>query len=216
MNQSGKKIKDIDVLNDLFEGSINKSVLHECVKKYLAAQRQGTACTKTRGQIAGSGAKPWKQKGTGRARSGTKKSPIWRSGGTVFGPQPRSYVYTIPKKVRRLALLSILRSRYQSKQCVILDSLAFAVPKTKDMLGMFKDIKVSENVLLVLSTSLNENKENICKSASNLKRVTVRDSLIVNALDVIQREYIVFTEGALVEIEKRLLSVSIPSEGVSS
>lgn len=205
VDRFGKKVKDLELEASLWEGTIHESVVHQCVRSYRAAQRQGNASTKTRAEIKGSGAKPWKQKGTGRARSGTKKSPIWRGGGTVFGPKPRSYRFELPKKLKKLALTSVLRSRYQGQECTVIDDLSIALPKTKEMVQILNALKLGENVLVVTSGV----QENVIKSSSNISKVKVCESSVVNAFDVLLHKHVLFTEEAVLDIQRRLLSEEV-------
>ncbi|OED34179.1 50S ribosomal protein L4 [PVC group bacterium (ex Bugula neritina AB1)] len=198
IDQKGEKVKEITF--SLLEGEVRKSLVHECIRYYRAAQRQGNACTKTRGEVTGSGAKPWKQKGSGQARAGTKKSPIWRGGGVVFGPKPRSYRFAMPKKKRKLALLSLLRSRYQEESLLVIDELKFESVATKNVQATLNDLKLSSHVLFVTSGK----DENFLKMTSNLENIGVKESAIVNAFDVIKYKNIVCTEKAFQDLENRL------------
>ncbi len=203
VDQKGKKVKDLGLRSDFLTGTIHKGLVHECVRKYRAAQRQGNASSKTRGEVVGSGAKPWKQKGTGRARSGTRKSPIWRGGGVVFGPKHRSYNFRMPKKMKRLALLSSLRARFQGEQFIVVDQWDVASVKTKDMCAMLQGLNVSSNVLLVTAGK----DDQLLKIVANLPAVSIRESAIVNALDVIRRKRLVLTEQAVLDLQERLQGV---------
>ena len=148
MNIKGETIGEIELKDTVFGIEPNESVLHDMVVCQMAAWRRGTADTKRKGEVAGSNKKPWRQKGTGRARVGSRRSPLWRKGGIVFGPHPRSYAYSLPKKVRRLALKSALSSKLISGDLIVLDELNFAQPKTKDMLGVLDNLKVDRKALM--------------------------------------------------------------------
>ena len=139
VNTSAEKVGDIDLKDELFTVEVQTGILHDVVCMQRANRRQGTACTKTRGEVAGSGAKPWRQKGTGRARAGSRKSPVWRGGGTVFGPRPRDFSYKLPKKVRRLALRMALSARFGEGNLVVLDSFEMPEIKTKEFVKVMSN-----------------------------------------------------------------------------
>jgi large subunit ribosomal protein L4 len=202
-NQDGKIVKQINISKDLVEGKISKGSLYYYVKMYLANQRQGNSSTKTRAEVRGSGAKPWKQKGTGRARSGTKKSPIWRGGGVAFGPKPRDYRIRMPKKMKSLALLSVLRSCFKNKKMFIIENLDFNQPKTKEMVKILNNLKLGENVLVGTEGVM----ENIIKSSNNIKKLKVKEVNRINAYDILVHENVLLTEKSIKILEQRLLGV---------
>src|SRR5690625_7075179 len=155
-NQSGTQVGDIQLADTVFGIEPNEHVVYETVIQQRAAMRQGTHKTKTRTEVRGGGRKPWRQKGTGRARQGSIRSPQWVGGGVVFGPTPRSYSYKLPKKVRRLALKSALSSKVKEDSIIVLENLSFDAPKTKEVVNMLKALKVDEKALIV-KADRNEN-----------------------------------------------------------
>lgn len=185
----------------IFGVSIRPHLLHQTVIMQLNNRRSGTASTKTRGLVRGSGRKPWRQKGTGRARVGSIRSPLWTGGGTTFGPQPRDYSYRLPKKARREALLSALSLRRQDEKVIVIDKLELAEIKTKLMLEVLKDLGV-ESALIVI----HESDEKIERSARNLGTVKVLRADGLNVYDILRYEHLVLTEQALGVIEKRLVA----------
>lgn len=201
-NIKGEVVGKTDLSQGIFEGTVNEALLHPAVVSYLAGRRRGTAKTKTRSEVSGSGAKPWKQKGTGRARVGSNTSPLWRRGATVFGPRPRDYAYSIPKKARKLALLSALNLKLQDDQMVILDKLELERIKTKDMLAILRSLKAEHKSLLILANPSDE----IKKSSRNIANFHLRVPLSLNTHDVLSHEKILITKEALSQLEERLVS----------
>src|SRR5690625_5995368 len=163
-NQSGSQVGNIVVIYVVFSIEPNKYVLHDDVVMQQASQRQGTHAVKNRSAVRGGGRKPWRQKGTGRARQGSIRSPQWVGGGVVFGPTPRSYSYKLPKKVRRLALKSALSSKVAEDNFVVLDSLSFDAPKTKELITVLSALEVDRKALIITS----ENNENVVRSENKL------------------------------------------------
>lgn len=196
LNSSGKKVSDMTLEGKAFEGEVNKDLFYEVVKMQLANRRSGTASTKTKGNVSGGGAKPWKQKGTGRARSGSNRSPVWRHGGTVFGPHPRDYSYQVPKKVRKEALRSALLLRIKDGHMFVFDAITLKEPKTKLAAEIFKNSKL-ENALVVVA---GENK-NLKLAARNMKEFKVVDAMGINVFDVLNFDNLVFTKDALEKVE---------------
>jgi len=178
----------------VFDGTVNGPVMHEAVKVYLANQRQGTASTKTRGLVSGGNQKPWKQKGTGRARQGSTRSPLWPGGGTVFGPQPRDYRLDIPRKVKQLARKSALNARAAEGNLFVVERFEQQSPKTRELLGLLEKLGVAERKVLVLTHGVSEA---LYLSARNLPRVDVLPFSDASAYDVIWAEVIVIEEPAL-------------------
>jgi large subunit ribosomal protein L4 len=177
-----------------FDGTVNGPVMHEAVKVYLANQRQGTAATKTRALVSGGNQKPWKQKGTGRARQGSTRSPLWPGGGTVFGPQPRDYRLDIPRKVKQLARKSALNARAAEGSLFVVERFEQQSPKTRELLGLLEKLGVAERKVLVLTHGVSEA---LYLSARNLPRVDVLPFSEASAYDVIWAEVIVVEEPAL-------------------
>jgi large subunit ribosomal protein L4 len=165
-----------------------------------ASLRQGTHKVKNRSEVAGGGRKPWRQKGTGRARQGSIRSPQWRGGGVVFGPTPRSYAYKLPKKVRRLAIKSALSSKVIDNNIVVLEDLAFNAPKTKEMTAVLNGLSVAKKALIVTA----DNNENVALSARNIPGVTVVTASGVNVLDVLNHEKLIMTKAAVQKVEEVL------------
>ncbi len=185
----------------IFGVPIRPHLLHQTVIMQLNNRRSGTASTKTRGLVRGSGRKPWRQKGTGRARVGSIRSPIWTGGGTTFGPQPRDYSYRLPKKARREALLSALSLRRKDEKIIVIDKLELAETKTKLMLEVLKNLGV-ESALIVI----HESDEKVERSARNLGTVKVLRAEGLNVYDILRYEHLVLTEQALGVIEERLVA----------
>ena len=199
-NINGGQVGEIE-LNDAVWGiEPNKYVLHQAVVMQLASRRLGTHATKTRGMVRGGGRKPWRQKGTGRARHGSIRSPIWRGGGTVFGPHPRKYGFSLPKKVRRLAMKSALSSRVKSNDILVLDSLNISVPKTKEMVKILSNLNVDKKALVVTA----EYNENVFKSARNIPYVTQLKADKLNVYDVLNHQKLIITKDAVAKIEEVL------------
>ena len=185
----------------IFGVPIRPHLLHQTVIMQLNNRRSGTASTKTRGLVRGSGRKPWRQKGTGRARVGSIRSPLWTGGGTTFGPQPRDYFYRLPKKARREALLSALSLRRKDEKIIVIDKLELAETKTKLMLEVLKNLGV-ESALIVIHKS----DEKVERSARNLGTVKVLRAEGLNVYDILRYEHLVLTEQALGVIEERLVA----------
>ena len=196
-----KKVK-AKLAPEIFGVQPNIAVMHQVVTAQLAARRAGTQHTKTRAEVSGGGAKPWRQKGTGRARQGSIRSPQWRGGGVALGPKPRSYSQKTPKKMVRLALLSALSDRAADDKVVVIDSWGIDSPKTKDAVAALETLEVTGKVLLVLG----ENDEAVWKSFRNLEDVHCLFARELNAYDVLVSDYVVFTNetlpGAAEETEK--------------
>ncbi|MBS3947301.1 MAG: 50S ribosomal protein L4 [Dethiobacter sp.] len=195
---TGEQVGEMLLADSVFAVEVNEAAMHQAVLTYLANRRLGTAATKTRTEVRGGGRKPWKQKGTGRARHGSIRSPIWKGGGVVFGPHPRSYRMSLPKKVRRLALKSALTCKINSGELIVLDSLAMEAPKTREMAGVFKNLKTGRKVLLVLDTP----QENIIKSVRNIPGVKTLNAWQLNVYDILNSENMVLTKDAVARVEE--------------
>ncbi|WP_159722193.1 50S ribosomal protein L4 [Enterococcus sp. CSURQ0835] len=198
--QDGTKNGEITLNEEIFGIEPNESVVYDAIIMQRASLRQGTHAVKNRSAVSGGGRKPWRQKGTGRARQGSIRSPQWRGGGTVFGPTPRSYSYKLPKKVRRLAIKSVLSDKVAENNLVAVDALSFDAPKTKEFKQVLTNLSIDSKVLVVLET---EN-EVAALSARNLPNVTVTTSNNVTVLDVVANEKILATQTALTQIEEVL------------
>jgi len=179
---------------DYFDGTVNEPVLHQAIKTYLGNQRQGTAKTKTRSFVSGGNQKPWKQKGTGRARSGSSRSPLWRGGGIVFGPIPRDYRADIPKKVRQLARRSALNARAREESLFVVDAMTFDAPKTSKLAGMLEKMGLEGKKVLLLANGENRN---LYLSGRNIPTARVMNYSNASAYDVIWSDAVVVEQGAL-------------------
>lgn len=203
INQEGKKISDIKLNQKLFDGSVNQPLVHETALMYQANVRAGSANTKARAEVRGGGRKPWRQKGTGRARAGSIRSPLWRGGGVTFGPKPRDYYRRLPKKALKQALRSAINDKINENKIIILDKIELASHKTKGFADILKKLKLDfdkERLLLVVD-SVNEK---LKKASNNLKKVAVLRGCDVNAYRVILAEKILIERTAFANLEKRL------------
>jgi large subunit ribosomal protein L4 len=207
----GGPVGELELSERLFGYKVNKDLLYRAVRVYLLNLRQGTHSTKTRGEVAGSGKKPWPQKHTGRARHGSRRSPLWRGGGVVFGPKPKDYDYELPKKMRRRALQSALIAKLQEARLGVLDRVAFERPKTKDgvqmftRIGLVKDpraLQDTQNQFLVV-VSQSEWGIPVKKTFSNLPWATCVESNSLTVYDILKHEYLLITQQALKELEAR-------------
>ena len=196
----GKQTSDLELNESVFGVEVNEALLHQAVVMQMAAQRLGTHATKTRGMVRGGGRKPWKQKGTGRARSGSTRSPIWVGGGTVFGPTPRSYAFRMPRKQRRLAIKCALSDKVQSGDFVVLENLDFAAPKTKDVVKLMNDFSVEKKVLFITA----DEAENVEKSSRNIPGVKAISSCGLNVYDILNHNKLFITKDAITRIEEVL------------
>jgi large subunit ribosomal protein L4 len=179
---------------DLFDGTVNMPVMHQAVKAYLANQRQGNASTKTRGFVVGGNPKPWKQKGTGRARQGSIRAPNWVGGGTVFGPRPRSYAEAVPRKVRALARKSALNARAREDAIIVIDSLEYDAPKTSQLVGLLNSLGLADKKVLILTDGV---KPNVYMSGRNLTDTHVLNYTDVSTYHILWSEVVVIESAAL-------------------
>jgi len=200
LNQQGSEIGEIELSDDVFGIKPNKHVLFETVVMQQAATRQGTHATKNRSAVRGGGRKPWRQKGTGRARQGSIRSPQWVGGGVVFGPTPRSYRYKMPKKVRRLALKSALSARVEENNCIVVDTIALDVPKTKEMVSILGNLKAGKKALIVTP----DYDKTVHLSARNIPGVKVVTASGVNVLDILNHDTLIMTKEAAEKVEEVL------------
>ena len=196
---SAKEVGEIELNQEIFGVEIHPTLMHQAMVMQLANQRLGTAATKTRSMVRGGGKKPWRQKGTGRARAGTIRSPLWVGGGVVFGPHPRKYVKKMPRKARRLALKSALSAKMVANELRILDSLQFEAPKTKQVLEVLKAFELEGKKALFISKEYSENVE---KSTRNLKGVKTITSMGLNIVDLLHHDAIFLTKDAVTQIEE--------------
>jgi large subunit ribosomal protein L4 len=200
-NLAGDQVDTITLSDTIFGAPVNGPLMHQAVLRIMADQRLGTHKAKTRGEVSGGGSKPWRQKGTGRARQGSRTSPIWKGGGVVFPPTPRSYDLKLPKKMRRQATRSALSSRIADNAVVVVDSLQPAEPRTKEMVSALQNLDVSGKVMLIDERI----SEDTGRAARNIPRVDMKPSSTINIVDVLNHDYLVFSVGAVRQLE-RLLS----------
>lgn len=197
LSRSGEVVGNLEMAEDFVNAKVNKSVLHQVVVAQLANMRSGTASTKSRSEVAGSGRKLYRQKGTGRARVGNKKSPTRVHGGVAFGPKPRSFRQSTPKKVRRLALLSALADKFQSNNVIIIDDINIEKPKTKEMVGLLHNLGLDGKILIVLDA---DNKS-VYYSARNIPRVNVCTWNLLNTYDILWHDKLLMTQATAQKLE---------------
>jgi len=200
VNSSAEKVGVVELNEALFNVEVKTSVLHEVVCMQRANRRAGTASTKTRGEVRGGGAKPWRQKGTGRARAGTRNSPIWRGGGVTFGPKPRDYSYQLPKKVRRLALRMALSTRTAEGNLIVIDKLSLPAIKTKDFVQIMDNFKIKD--CLIVTTG---NDDIVSKSARNAVGYKVLPVAGLNVYDILKHSKLMLIQESIAQIEERLM-----------
>ena len=199
-NSANQQVGDIELNDSVFGVEMNAGLVHQAVVMQLASRRLGTHATKTRGLVRGGGRKPWRQKGSGRARSGSTRSPLWVGGGTVFGPQPRSYAFRMPKKQRRLAIKCALSDKVASGDFIVLDDLQFDAPKTKSVVKMLGDFGVDAKSLII---TLDEN-ENVELSSRNIPGVKAINTMGLNVYDILNHTKLFITKAAIEKIEEVL------------
>jgi large subunit ribosomal protein L4 len=195
---SGSEVGELELADAVFGITPNKAVLHDAVVMQRASLRSGTHDVKNRSEVRGGGKKPWKQKGTGRARAGSTRSPIWVGGGTVFGPTPRSYAYKLPKKVRRLAIKSALSTKVEEKDVVVLDALNLSAAKTKEMVQVLKNLGAEKKALVVTK----QLEDNTVRAARNIPGVKLIAAEGVNVLDVLAHDKLIITQDAVSRVEE--------------
>ena len=198
LNMAGENVGTMDLADGIFGIEVNEAVLHQVVVNYLANQRQGTQSTKTRTEVRGGGRKPWRQKGTGRARQGSIRAPQWTGGGVALGPKPRDYRYTLNKKVKRLAMKSALSAKVQNGEIIVLDNIVVDEIKTKTVADMLKNIKAAEKALIVLP----EKNDNIYLSARNIEGVETTFVNTLNVYSILKYDSMVVTKDAVAKIEE--------------
>jgi large subunit ribosomal protein L4 len=199
-NKNGEQVGELELNDVVFGIEPNEAVVHEAVVMQMASWRRGTHSALTRAEVRGGGRKPWKQKGTGRARAGTTRSPIWRKGGIIFGPKPRDYSYHIPRKKARLAVKSILSAKVRDGEIIVLDQLAFDQIKTKQMVEVLNNLKVAKKALVVTV----DNTESVEKSARNIPGVKPLGADGINVYDLLNHDALVITKDAVARIEEVL------------
>lgn len=196
-NKEGKKVADMELNESVFATEINEYALHQVVVALLANKRQGTQSTKTRSEVRGGGIKPWRQKGTGRARQGSIRAPQWIKGGIVFAPKPRDYRVSVPKSMRKVAMKSALTSKVQDNQMIVLDSLNFEAPKTKNVVEMLKALEANKALIITA-----ESNEVVYKSARNIQGISVIPANNINVYDLLKYEKLIITKDAVSKIEE--------------
>ncbi|MCS6843649.1 MAG: 50S ribosomal protein L4 [Caldilineales bacterium] len=199
-NMAGETVSEIELRDDIFAAPINKYVMHQALVRQLANARRGTHSTKDRGEVSGGGRKPWRQKGTGRARQGSIRAPQWRGGGTVFGPKPRSYEQRMPRKMRRLAIRSALSAKVAANQLVVLDAWQLDAPKTKAIVGALQNLNVQRSALIVLPG----HNPVVEKSARNLPDVKTLWAGYLNVRDLLGYHTVILSLDSIPEIERIL------------
>ena len=198
LNMAGAEAGSLELSDAIFGIEPNEFAVHEVIKNYLANQRQGTQSAKTRGDVRGGGRKPFRQKGTGRHRQGSTTDPSQVGGGVAFAPKPRSYRYTVPKKVRRLAMFSALSSKVKENEIIVVDALDFAEPKTKEMIKFLEAVKAGKKALIVTDAK----NENVVKSASNIPGVVTTTATQMNVYEIINHNSFIITKDAVKKIEE--------------
>ena len=198
LNVSGQNVGEIELNDSIFDIEVNEHVLYEAVKCQLANKRQGTQSAKTRAEVRGGGRKPWRQKGTGRARQGSIRSVQWVGGGVAFAPKPRDDSYSLPKKVRRLAMKSALSSKVQDKEIIVLDALSLEAPKTKEIVNLFKNVNAAKKTLVVTA----ENDVNVVKSVRNIEGANVAHVSTLNVYDILNCDSFIITTDAVKKVEE--------------
>ncbi|HBM75566.1 MAG TPA: 50S ribosomal protein L4 [Clostridiaceae bacterium] len=198
-NINGEQVGDLELSENVFGIEVNKEAMHQVVKMQLANKRQGTQSALTRGEVSGGGIKPWRQKGTGRARQGSIRAPQWIHGGVVFAPKPRDYSYTLPKKIKRLAMKSALSSKVAENELIVLDSLKIEEPKTKVIANMLKSFGAKKALIVVL-----EKDEPVYRSARNIEGAAVLPVNNLNVYDILKYEKFIITRDAVSKVEEVL------------
>ncbi|WP_067621083.1 50S ribosomal protein L4 [Alicyclobacillus acidiphilus] len=196
-NTAGEQVSELQLNDKVFGAAIRPDLMHQVVLQYLANRRAGTHKVKNRSEVAGGGRKPWRQKGTGRARQGSTRSPQWKGGGVVFGPTPRSHAISVPKKVRRLALYSALSSKVAEGKLLVLDQLEIPAPKTKEMASVLKTLNLSK-ALIVDS----EKKQPVYLSARNIEGVKYMEANGINVYELLRHDHLVLTKDAVAKVEE--------------
>jgi large subunit ribosomal protein L4 len=199
-DQNNKAVGEVELSGTVFERNVRRSLLHEAVVHYQAGTRQGTHSTKGKGEVSGGGRKPWRQKGTGRARVGSSRNPIWRKGGIVFGPKPRDYSYRFGRKKQRHALQMALTVKQQEGQIIVVDSLDIAAPKTKEVVKLIKGLDLQGKVLIYDI----EASEGLELAARNVPGVSISHSLGLNVYDLLLHDWLLTTEAGIAQINEAL------------
>jgi len=202
IDKESKGAGTIELPDEIFGVQVKRALLHEVVRNHLANRRQGSASTKTRGFVSGGGRKPWRQKGTGRARAGSIRSPLWKGGGTVFGPRPRDYSYKLPKKVKWAALSSALTAKLSDGELMVIDELSVTEPKTRLLIGLLRALGLQRNTLIIIPE-----KDGILElAARNIPWVDVTRVSELNAYTILSHEKIILTKGAVEKMKEVYLT----------
>ncbi|MGI9554068.1 MAG: 50S ribosomal protein L4 [Thermodesulfobacteriota bacterium] len=196
-----KKTGKVELKSEIFEQPVKESLLHLVVRWQLASKRAGSASTKTKGEVRGGGKKPWKQKGLGRARSGSNRSPLWRGGGVTFGPKPKDWSFSLPKKVRKQAIKSALSHKFNEKEIYIVENFDLSEIKTKQVVSFLKKFDISKCLILI-----DDKNENLMKSSNNLKEVKVLKNEGINVYDILNFKHLVVTKSSLEKVQEVLAS----------
>lgn len=197
-NMLGEQVGEIELNDQIFGIEVNQHVVYEVVKNQLANKRQGTQSAKTRAEVRGGGRKPWRQKGTGRARAGSIRAPHWTGGGVAFAPKPRDYSYKVPKKVKRLAMKSALTSKVENNEIIVIDELNFDAPKTKEMVNLLNKLNADKKALIVTT----EKNENVVRSANNIATVQTTVVNNLNVYDILKYNSFIITKDAVRKVEE--------------
>jgi len=198
-NQEGKEVGKVELKPEIFDIEPNQDVVHQYIVNYLNRQRQGNSSTKTRKDVRGGGKKPWRQKGTGRARAGTIRSPLWRGGGKVFGPSPKDYNPKFPRRMKRLAILSVLSDKARSEKIRVIDQLLIEKPKTKSVVSLLSNLDLTDKKCLLLDEGKNNNMVLSCR---NLKDVKYGRAALANGYDLLNADVVLFTKSGLQKTEE--------------
>ena len=198
LNINGQKVEELELSESIFAAEISEYAVYEVIKNHLANRRQGTQSAKTRAEVRGGGRKPWRQKGTGRARQGSTRSPQWIGGGVVFAPKPRDYSYSVNKKVRRLALKSVLTTKVNEGNLIVLDALEMNAPKTKNFIAMLSAVNAGKKALVVTA----ENSPNVVKSGRNIPGVDITFVNTLNVYDIMRHDSLIITKEAVRKTEE--------------
>lgn len=199
-NIEGERIGEVSLSSKVFGAKVNEVLLYEALKAQASSRRRGTASTKERSQVRGGGRKPWRQKGTGRARAGSIRSPIWKGGGTTFGPHPRDYSYSLPKKARRKSLRCALSSKFKEKKILVLDNIKLKEAKTKRMANILANLRSGKKPLLIIE----EKNEKARKAARNIEGIKVLSPNSLNVYDLLHHDRLILTKEALTRLEENL------------
>ncbi len=198
LNMAGESVGELELNDSVFGIEVNEFAVHEVIKNYLANQRQGTQSARTRGEVRGGGRKPFRQKGTGRGRQGSLTSPSHIGGGVVFAPKPRDYSYAVPKKVKRLAIKSVLTSKVNDGELIVVDSLEFDQPKTKKMIEVLQNLKADKKAIIVTDGK----NENVVRSASNIPGVQTSNTGSLNCYEMLNANSLILTKAAVEKLEE--------------